>query len=337
MSNQSYNVAIVGATGAVGQKIMQLLENDPFPIHEIKALSSNRSAGKTLTFKNQEIVVEEAMPESFTNIDIAFFSAGGAVSQTLAPEAVKRGAIVIDNTSAYRMNEDVPLIVPEVNGNDIANHQGIIANPNCSTIQMVAALAPIQKKYGIQQIVVSTYQSASGAGKKFTDELYDQIEKHMYATVHLSEDQIAFNVLPKIGSVKYQGYTEEEMKMVEETKKIFDDDHLAIAATCIRVPVVTAHSESIYIKIAQSNITVRDIKHTLERIEGLRLFDEHTVKNLPTPRQATNRDDIFIGRIRKDLTDDQGFHLWVVADNLRKGAALNSVQIAESLVKNNLI
>jgi len=347
VSNQSYNVAIVGATGAVGQKIMQLLENDPFPIHEIKALSSNRSAGKTLTFKNQEIVVEEAMPESFTNIDIAFFSAGGAVSQTLAPEAVKRGAIVIDNTSAYRMNEDVPLIVPEVNGNDIANHQGIIANPNCSTIQMVVALKPILQSFGLRRIVVSTYQSVSGAGLDAVQELEIQTKQYindeeMTASVlPVGKDKnhypIAFNALPQIDVFENNGYTAEEMKMINETKKIMNTPNLPIAATCIRLPIVTSHSESIYIEVEQNDVTVPDIWEALEQAEGITVQDNPETQTYPTPLDASGQEDVFVGRVRQDLDFAKGFHLWIVSDNLLKGAALNTVQIAETMVKKGFI
>ncbi|HEX6593950.1 MAG TPA: aspartate-semialdehyde dehydrogenase [Bacillota bacterium] len=340
-----YNVAVVGATGAVGQTIMKILEERNFPINTVKLLSSKRSAGKKVTFKNEEVTVEEATPESFTNIDIAFFSAGGSVSKSLVPKAVEKGAVVIDNTSAYRMDENVPLVVPEVNESDIQKHQGIIANPNCSTIQMVGALKPIQEAFGLSRVIVSTYQSVSGAGKEACDELEKQVENHLKKETVQAEilpvkgDKnhypIAFNALPQIDLFDQSGYTLEELKMINETKKIMHAPNLSVAATCVRLPIFTSHAESVYIEVDQENLTVKDIWDVLDKAEGVILEDDPSTQTYPTPLSAVDQDAIFVGRVRKDFDVKNGFHLWVVADNLMKGAALNTVQIAERLVKNN--
>ncbi|PAV30052.1 aspartate-semialdehyde dehydrogenase [Virgibacillus profundi] len=342
--NKTYNIAILGATGAVGQKILQILEDKAFPINEVKLLSSKRSAGKKVMFKNEEIVVEEATPESFTGVDIALFSAGGSVSKQLAPEAVKRGAVVVDNTSAYRMAEDVPLVVPEVNQADIANHQGIIANPNCSTIQMVAALKPIKDSYGINRVIVSTYQAVSGAGAEANLELENQTKQFLNKDELTAEllpvkgDKkhypIAFNALPQIDVFQDNGYTFEEMKMINETKKILHAPDLSVAATCVRLPFFTSHAESIYIEVEEEGLTVADLWKVLETADGVVLQDDPSTQTYPTPLDAVNKEDVFVGRVRKDLDNDKGFHMWVVADNLMKGAAWNTVQIAESLIKN---
>ena len=341
----AYNVAVVGATGAVGQKIMKLLEDKNFPINELKLLSSKRSAGKKLLFGNKEITVEEATPDSFRGVDIALFSAGGSISKELAPEAVKHGAVVIDNTSAYRMDESVPLVVPEVNSEDIATHKGIIANPNCSTIQMVAALHPIKKTFGINRIIVSTYQAVSGAGTQATDELKAQAqqflnEEEMEANLlPVSGDKkhypIAFNALPQIDVFGDNGYTFEEMKMMNETKKIMHDESISVAATCVRLPFFTSHAESVYIEVDQDNVEVADLWKALEAADGIVLQDDPNTQDYPTPLSAADKEDVFVGRVRKDLDNPKGFHLWIVSDNLLKGAAWNTVQIAQSLTKNN--
>ncbi|MGJ9458910.1 aspartate-semialdehyde dehydrogenase [Oceanobacillus sp. CF4.6] len=342
---KAYNVAVVGATGAVGQKIMQLLENKNFPINELKLLSSKRSAGKKLRFGNKEITVEEATPDSFKGVDIALFSAGGSISKELAPEAVKHGAVVVDNTSAYRMDENVPLVVPEVNNEDIANHKGIIANPNCSTIQMVAALHPIKKSFGMNRIIVSTYQAVSGAGAKATEELKVQAqqflnEEEMEANLlPVSGDEkhypIAFNALPQIDVFGDNGYTFEEMKMINETKKIMHDEAISVAATCVRLPFFTSHAESVYIEVDKDGVEVADLWKVLEAADGIVLQDNPDAQEYPTPLSAADKEDVFVGRVRKDLDNPKGFHLWVVSDNLLKGAAWNTVQIAQSLIKNN--
>ncbi|MHA6251244.1 aspartate-semialdehyde dehydrogenase [Oceanobacillus sp. CAU 1775] len=341
----SYNLAIIGATGAVGTKILQILERRAFPINELKVLASKRSAGKTIHFNNKEIIIEEATPESFEGIDIALFSAGGDISRKLAPEAVKRGAVVVDNTSAYRMAEDVPLVVPEVNEAAIQNHQGIIANPNCSTIQMVTALKPIKDNFGLSRIIVSTYQAVSGAGDAAITELENQVkqfvnDEEMKAEIlpvkgDKKHAPIAFNALPQIDVFSDNGYTLEEMKMINETKKIMSAPELSVAATCVRLPIFTSHAESVYIEVDNENITVEDIWNKLEEAPGIKLEDAPGEQLYPTPMSAANKDDVFVGRVRRDLDNNKGFHLWIVSDNLVKGAALNTVQIAESIVKNN--
>lgn len=346
MTNKSqYNIAIVGATGAVGQKILEMLEREPFPIGELKLLSSARSAGTKVGFLDKELTVEEATPESFKNIDIALFSAGGSVSTALAPEAVKQGAIVIDNTSAFRMDDAIPLIVPEVNCNDIKMHNGIIANPNCSTIQMVAALKPIKEAFGLKRVIVSTYQSVSGAGNEAVDELENQTKQHLAGEEMTAEllpasgDKkhfpVAFNALPQIDVFGENGYTAEEMKMINETKKILHDDELEVAATCVRLPIISSHAESVYVEIEQSDVSVSDIQKVISEAESVILQDDPKTQTYPTPLSAANKDEVFVGRVRKDLDRNNGFHMWIVSDNLVKGAALNTVQIAKAVIDNN--
>ncbi|WP_010530677.1 aspartate-semialdehyde dehydrogenase [Lentibacillus jeotgali] len=342
--NNPVNVAVVGATGAVGEKIIEILENKDLPIKELKLLSSKRSAGKKVTFNNQELTVEEALPESFSNIDIALFSAGGSVSKKLAPEAVKRGAVVVDNTSAYRMAEDVPLVVPEVNESDIQSHNGIIANPNCSTIQMVAALKPIQEAFGLSRVIVSTYQAVSGAGNKANEELDNQVKQYVNNEDMTAEllpvkgDEkhypIAFNALPQIDVFQENGYTFEEMKMINESKKILHAQDLPVAATCVRLPFFTSHAESVYIDVEKEGLSVEDIWNALRGADGVTLQDDPATQTYPTPLSAANKEDVFVGRVRKDLDSNKGFHLWVVSDNLIKGAAWNTIQIAERLIAN---
>ncbi|MGP4107037.1 aspartate-semialdehyde dehydrogenase [Virgibacillus sp. L01] len=341
----AYNIAVVGATGAVGQKITQILEQKNFPINELKLLSSKRSAGTKLLFKNQEITVEEATPESFAGIDIALFSAGGSVSKQLAPEAVKHGAVVVDNTSAYRMDNEVPLVVPEVNEEDIKAHKGIIANPNCSTIQMVAALKPIQEAFGISRVIVSTYQAVSGAGNEACNELENQTKQYLNNEDMTAEllpvkgDEkhypIAFNALPQIDVFQENGYTFEEMKMINETKKIMHAPNLPVAATCVRLPLFTSHAESVYVDVEKEGLAVEDIWNVLRDAEGVILEDDPSTQTYPTPLSATNKEEVFVGRVRKDLDNNKGIHLWVVSDNLVKGAAWNTIQIADRLIKNN--
>ncbi|MFY4773938.1 aspartate-semialdehyde dehydrogenase [Metabacillus sp. RGM 3146] len=347
MDTKGYRIAVVGATGAVGKAMLKTLEERNLPISELKVLSSKRSAGKKVTFKGKEYTLEEAVPESFEGIQIALFSAGGSVSKELAPEAVKRGAVVIDNTSAFRMDPEVPLVVPEVNEEDIKKHNGIIANPNCSTIQMVAALEPIRAAYGLKKVVVSTYQAVSGAGAAAINELKDQARailndepfKPEILPVKSEEKhyQIAFNVVPQIDKFEENGYTFEEMKMINETKKIMHMPELHVAATCVRLPVVTGHSESVYIEIEKETASVKEIHQLLENAPGITLTDDPSNQVYPMPADCVGKNDVFVGRIRKDLDQENGFHLWVVSDNLLKGAAWNSVQIAESIIKLDLI
>ncbi|WP_282627380.1 aspartate-semialdehyde dehydrogenase [Bacillus subtilis] len=341
------HVAVVGATGAVGQQMLKTLEDRNFEMDTLTLLSSKRSAGTKVTFKGQELTVQEASPESFEGVNIALFSAGGSVSQALAPEAVKRGAIVIDNTSAFRMDENTPLVVPEVNEADLHEHNGIIANPNCSTIQMVAALEPIRKAYGLNKVIVSTYQAVSGAGNEAVKELYSQTQailnkeeiepEIMPVKGDKKHYQIAFNAIPQIDKFQDNGYTFEEMKMINETKKIMHMPDLQVAATCVRLPIQTGHSESVYIEIDRDDATVEDIKNLLKEAPGVTLQDDPSQQLYPMPADAVGKNDVFVGRIRKDLDRANGFHLWVVSDNLLKGAAWNSVQVAESLKKLNLV
>ncbi|ATF14119.1 aspartate-semialdehyde dehydrogenase [Brevibacillus porteri] len=343
MANQlTFNVAVVGATGAVGQQMIQLLEQRNFPIKQLKLLASGRSAGKTVTFKGQEIVLEEATPDSFAGVDFALFSAGGSVSKELAHHAVRHGAVVIDNTSAFRMDPDVPLVVPEVNMEAALAHNGIIANPNCSTIQMVAALKPLYDRFGIDRIIVSTYQAVSGAGQSAINELLDQSRDILDGKepqcnvlpvgklpVH---HQIAYNAIPQIDVFTDNGFTYEEMKMVNETKKIFGDDTVLVSATCVRIPVVYGHSESVYVELKQ-DYDLAEVKALLENAPGIVLVDVPGEQQYPLATDATGKLEVFVGRVRRDLHHPRGLHMWIVSDNLLKGAAWNTVQIAEELIK----
>ncbi len=287
-----------------------------------------------MTFRGQEYTVQEATPESFEGVSIALFSAGGNVSKALAPEAVKRGAIVVDNTSAFRMDENIPLVVPEVNEKDLHDHKGIIANPNCSTIQMVAALEPLRQAYGMKKVIVSTYQAVSGAGHEAIDELYSQSQAILNkedVKPEVMPYQIAFNAIPQIDKFQDNGYTFEEMKMINETKKIMHMPELEVAATCVRLPIETGHSESVYVELESNDATVEDVKSILKDAPGITLQDDPSQQIYPMPADAVGKNDVFVGRIRKDLDRPNGFHMWIVSDNLLKGAAWNSVQIAESL------
>ena len=328
------HVAVVGATGAVGQQMLKTLADRDFEMDTLTLLSSKRSAGTKVTFRGQEYTVQEATPESFEGVNIALFSAGGNVSKALAPEAVKRGAIVVDNTSAFRMDENTPLVVPEVNEKDLHDHQGIIANPNCSTIQMVAALEPLRQAYGMKKVIVSTYQAVSGAGHEAIDELYSQAQAILNkedVKPEVMPYQIAFNAIPQIDKFQDNGYTFEEMKMINETKKIMHLPELEVAATCVRLPIETGHSESVYVELESNDATVDDIKSILKDAPGITLQDDPSQQIYPMPADAVGKNDVFVGRIRKDLDRPNGFHMWIVSDNLLKGAAWNSVQIAESL------
>lgn len=347
MSNKGFHVAVVGATGAVGQQMLKTLEERNFPIKALTLLSSARSAGKTVSFRGEDVTIQEAKPESFEGIDIALFSAGGSVSEALAPEAAKRGAIVIDNTSAFRMHPDVPLVVPEVNKEDLRAHNGIIANPNCSTIQMLVALEPIRKAFGLKKVIVSTYQAVSGAGAKAVEELYRQTkaivnnEPFEPQILPVGSDkkhyQIAFNAIPQIDKFQDNGFTYEEMKMINETKKIMHMEDLPVAATCVRLPVATGHSESLYIETEKGGLTAADIQGLLKDAPGVVLQDNPSEQIYPMPADCVGKNDTFVGRIRKDLNTDNGFHMWVVSDNLLKGAAWNSVQIAETLIEMGIV
>lgn len=340
-----YNVAILGATGAVGQEFLDLIEERNFPFANLKLLASSRSAGKIITFMGKDYTVEEATDDSFENIDIALF-AGGAASTKFAPAAVKHGAVVIDNSSAFRMDPEVPLIVPEVNPEDIKNHKGIIANPNCSTIIMAMALKPLHDHAKIKRIVVSTYQAVSGAGKEGIDELTNQVQacvenKPVEAKILPSAGmpkhyQIAFNIIPQIDSFMEDGYTKEEMKMVNETHKIFKDYTIGIAATTVRVPVYRSHSESINIEF-EEEISVAKAKELLAAFPGVIVQDDPKEQVYPMPLFTASQNEVFVGRIRKDDSITHGLNLWVVGDQIRKGAALNALQIAEYMIEDNLI
>jgi aspartate-semialdehyde dehydrogenase len=348
MSQQDgFNVAVVGATGAVGQQMIQTLVKENFPIKQLTLLSSSRSAGKKVEVNGVEHTIQEAKPESFEGVDIALFSAGGSISKELAPEAVKRGAIVVDNTSAFRMEADIPLVVPEVNEQDLHSHNGIIANPNCSTIQMVVALEPIRQKFGLKKVIVSTYQAVSGAGAVAIEELQEQTKaiingeavepKVLPVKGDKNHYQIAFNAIPQIDKFQDNGYTYEEMKMINETKKIMHLPELHVAATCVRLPVAVGHSESVYFEIETDGVSANEIKELLKEAPGVVLQDDPDNQLYPMPANCVGKNDVFVGRIRNDLNEGRGFHMWVVSDNLLKGAAWNSVQIAESLVKLGLI
>ena len=347
MSQKQFHVAVVGATGAVGQQMIETLQKRNFPIGEISLLSSSRSAGKEIEFNGEKVIVQEARPESFEGVDIALFSAGGSISKKLAPEAVKRGAIVVDNTSAFRMDENVPLVVPEVNESDLHGHNGIIANPNCSTIQMVAALEPIREAFGLKKVVVSTYQAVSGAGAAAIEELHTQTEAILNNEAPKAEIlpvkgaekhyQIAFNAIPQIDVFTENGFTYEEMKMINETKKIMHMPELKVSATCVRLPIAVGHSESVYIEIDQEGVTAEQIQKLLSNAPGIVLQDNPSEQVYPMPADCVGKNDVFVGRIRKDLDEDKGFHMWIVSDNLLKGAAWNSVQIAESLVRLEIV
>ncbi|GAA3015059.1 aspartate-semialdehyde dehydrogenase [Tetragenococcus solitarius] len=347
--NDGYNVAVVGATGAVGTKLIEMLEQTNLPLKNVKLLASKRSAGRKLLFKGEGLFVEELVPESFDDIDIAIFSAGGSISQKFAPEAVKRGAVVVDNTSQFRMVDDVPLVVPEVNKEALKKHQGIIANPNCSTIQMMVALEPIKKLAGIGRVIVSTYQAVSGAGAKAIEEVKQQSREILdgklpedltTGILPVASDKkhypLAFNALAQIDEFADKDYTKEEWKMVNETKKIMEDDQIKVSATCVRIPVITGHSESIYIE-TEKEVSVADLRACLEDAPGVVLEDDPSQQIYPQAMNSVGKKDTFVGRIRQDLDVTNGYHMWVVSDNLLKGAAWNSVQIAESLHELDLV
>jgi aspartate-semialdehyde dehydrogenase len=331
---KSYNIAVVGATGMVGQKMLEVLAELKFPVKNLYPMASKRSAGKEILFNKKTYIVQELCDEVFDqDIDIALFSAGGDTSARFSPVAAKKGVIVIDNSSAFRMDPTVPLVVPEVNPEDLDAHKNIIANPNCSTIQAMVALKPLQDVYGIKRIVYSTYQAVSGSGVKGYADLEDGIKGHENG---FYPHPIAFNCLPHIDSFLENGYTKEEMKMVNETQKILHDDTLKITATTVRVPVFYSHSESINVEL-KKDFDVNEIKALYQRSPGIVLEDDPENNIYPLALNATNKDEVFVGRIRRDFSVDHGINLWVVADNIRKGAATNAVQIAFALCQRNLI
>ena len=332
---KKYNVAVVGATGAVGEEMRLVLEERKFPIEKLSLFASSRSAGKEYKYKEEKVVVRELKDDSFSGIDIALFSGGDEVSKHFAPLAVQQGTIVIDNGKYFRMDPQVPLVVPEVNPDDLKKHKGLIANPNCSTIQMVVALKPIYDEAGIERVVVATYQSVSGTGKEAIEELKNQaasIAKGKEFEIKAYPYQIAYNALPHIGSFKENGYTSEEMKMLNETRKILGDDNIRVAATTVRVPVYRAHSEVVHIE-TKKKISVQRTREILSAFPGIKVIDNPEKLEYPLPLFAEGKDEVFIGRIREDISTENGLVMWVVSDNLRKGAALNAVQIAELLIK----
>jgi len=328
---KKYNIAVIGATGMVGRTILKILQERNFPINKLYLYSSSRSAGTSIIYDNKELIVEELTDNSFSKeIDIAFFSAGSATSLKYAPIASANGIVVIDNSSAFRMDKDIPLVVPEVNAHDIVNHKGIISNPNCSTIQALVVLKPLHEKYHISRIVFSTYQAVSGSGVKGIEDL----ERGLSGKTNVFyPHQIANNCLPHIDTFENNGYTKEEMKMINETKKILHDDSIKITATTVRVPVYYSHSESINIEFKNS-FEITELKNILREAPGIIVLDSPSENIYPLATEAAGKDEVFVGRIRKDYSVDYGINLWVVADNIRKGAATNAVQIAEEVIKN---
>ena len=333
------NIAVVGATGAVGQVVLSILEERNFPVGDLRLLASKRSAGTRVSVLGQELEVGEAAPDSFDGTDIVFFAAGGSTSQTLAPEAAKRGAVVVDKSSAWRMDPAVPLVIPEINPDDIREHKGIISSPNCSTTQLVVAMKPLHDAVRITRVVVSTYQATSGAGQAGEKEL-EQGSRAALAGESYNPSAfahpIAFNLIPQIGRPKHAGYTSEEMKMVWETQKIFGDDSIRICPTCVRAPVTNCHSESISIE-TERKVTVEEARELFAAFPGITVIDDLSAGQYPMPLDCSGKDDVFIGRIREDLSCDNGLVFWCVSDNLRKGAATNAVQIAELLASRQTV
>ena len=336
---KKYNIAIVGATGAVGEAMISILEERKFPVDNVYALASERSVGKRISFNGGSLSVQDLAEFDFSKADIGLFSAGASLSEEYAPKAAAAGCVVIDNTSQFRYDKDIPLIVPEVNPERIADYKarGIIANPNCSTIQMLVALKPIYDAVGIERINVCTYQAVSGSGKEAIEEVVSQTAQLLNGKpvqTKVYPKQIAFNVLPQIDVFMENGYTKEEMKMVWETKKILGDDRILVNPTAVRVPVFYGHSEAIHIE-TRDKISAEKVREILAASPGITVMDERVDGGYPTAvTESSGNDDVFVGRIREDISHEKGIDLWVVADNVRKGAALNSVQIAEELVKN---
>ena len=334
------SVAVVGATGAVGNEMVKVLEEKRFPVNELRLLASKRSVGKKISFNGNEVKVEELTEDSFKGVQISLFSAGASVSKKFAPIAAKSGCVVIDNSSAFRMEADIPLVVPEVNPHAIAQYKnrGIIANPNCSTIQMVVALKPIHDVSKIKRVVVATYQAVSGTGKRAIEELSSQTQaifnfKDIVCNVY--PHQIAFNCLPHIDVFLENGYTREEMKMYYETKKIMEDEDIEVTATCVRVPVFYGHSEAINIEL-EKKLTADEVRKILSNAPGVKVVDNPDNNEYPLAIYAAGRDEVFVGRIREDVSKENCIEMWVVSDNIRKGAALNAVQIAEVLLERYL-
>ena len=335
---KKYNVAVVGAIGVVGREMVKMLEQRDFPVNRLIPMDRPASKGQYIMFNGENIAVEVAAKGAFKNVDIAFFSAGGPASLLLAPIAVEEGCTVVDNSSAWRMDDKCPLVVPEVNPQDLDWHKGIIANPNCSTIQMMVALKPIHDEYTIKRIVVSTYQAVSGSGQAGINELNQQSKDYMTGdeiTNDVYPHQIYFNAIPQIDVFTENGYTKEEMKMVNETKKIMDKN-IEVSPTAVRIPVFRGHSESINIE-TERPMEVEDVMKLLKAAPGIKVMDDPEKSLYPLAIHAEGKDDVFVGRIRKDYSVENGLNMWVVSDNLLKGAALNSIQIGETLIKRNLL
>jgi len=337
--SREFVVAVCGATGAVGQEMLKVLEQRNFPYSKLIPMASARSAGKKVMCKGEEHTVIEMKEDSFDGVDIALFSAGGSTSEKFAPCAAKAGCVVVDNSSAWRMDDECPLVVPEVNPHDLDWHKGIIANPNCSTIQMMVALKPIHDEARIKRVVVSTYQAVSGTGQKAIEELENQVRRLMSGQPVVADvypHQIAFNCLPQIDVFMDNGYTKEEMKMVNETTKIMGDPTIRVTATCVRVPVFYGHSESVNIE-TEEKLTADDIRALLAKSPGIVIEDYPEKKAYPMPINAAGDDATYVGRIREDDTIENGINMWIVSDNIRKGAALNTIQIAETLIERDLV
>ena len=337
--SRGYNVAVVGATGAVGEEMLKILNQRDFPIRNLKALASEKSEGRTLRFGSDQVKVQRLTPSSFKEIEIALFSAGTSISKEFSPVAIRAGSVVVDNSAAFRMDPTTPLVVPEVNPHAAKNHRGIIANPNCSTIQMVVAIYPIHKVSRIRRIIFSTYQAVSGTGREAVEELRNQT--HQWAkgdeiTREVYPYQIAFNLLPHIGEFLPNGYTSEEMKMLNETRKIMEDERIRVTGTCVRVPVFGSHSEAVIIE-TERRVRVEEAREILSHSPGVIVRDDPKNNIYPLPLEAEGKDEVFVGRIREDESRERSLNLWIVSDNLRKGAALNTIQIAELLIKEDLL
>jgi aspartate-semialdehyde dehydrogenase len=338
---KKYRVAVLGATGMVGHEMLKILDQRKFPLESLKLLASERTSGTKIEFQGKFYEVEVATPESFQGIEIVLSSAGANVSKELAPSIIKAGAVIIDNTSAFRMDQDIPLVVPEINSHTLRNHKGIIANPNCSTIQLVMALKPLHDHSALKRVLVSTYQSVSGAGKEAVEEMYNLTKATLDGSYKKPEktvlpQSIAFNVIPHGGTFLDNDYTDEEIKITNETRKILEINDLPISATSVRVPVVTGHSETVNVEFVKA-IEIEKIRELLSAFSGVTVLDNPKTLSYPMPVDAAGKDDVFVGRIRKDLSNNNAINMWVVSDNIRKGAALNAVQIAEKMIEMELI
>ncbi|HET7420034.1 MAG TPA: aspartate-semialdehyde dehydrogenase [Candidatus Dormibacteraeota bacterium] len=338
-TSKRLNVAVVGATGLVGSEMLKILSQRSFPVDKVRVFASDRSVGQQVPYNGHTLQLEKLDEKSFQDSRVVMFAAGADISLMYGPIAAEAGALVIDKSSAWRMKANVPLVVPEVNGEDIRDNEGIIASPNCTTIPLTMVLQPLRERVGVERVIVSTYQAASGAGRALSNELEAQIDAiaaHEKPEVVATSHQLAYNVIPGGWKPQQYGYNEEELKLVHETRKILHDPELKIAATCVRVPVQVGHSESVFIETKEA-IEPDDVRSLLEHAPGVRVEDDPANRDYPTPLDVAGRDEVFVGRIRKDLSSDKGIALWIVSDNLRKGAALNAVQIAEKAIEMGVI